>query len=67
MAVPTRTKGDDLLRRFTPDLIKILDASPAFGSVTFTITFHNDEPTRLNYGFEVSKLARPDYGKIGQR
>jgi hypothetical protein len=56
--------GAALLARFTPDLLKVLTNAPAHGSVHFEITFHDGDPVRFNYGVDISKLARPDRGRV---
>jgi hypothetical protein len=47
-----------LLENIKPELLRLLDGSPAFGSVGLDLVFHAGKISRIVSRMEVSKLPR---------
>jgi len=50
--------GAALLKYVEADLLRLYANAPAFGSLTFTVHFHEGRPVRLSSGAEITKQAR---------
>lgn len=57
MAAATLT-GAALLKYVEADLLRLYATAPAFGSLSFTIHFHEGRPVRISSGAEISKQAK---------
>jgi hypothetical protein len=62
MAAATR-EGAAMLDRLLPDIEKAFTSIPAFGSIGFTVHFHDSEPTRIEWSGAISRQVRPKAGR----
>jgi hypothetical protein len=54
-----------LLESVTPDLIRILENAPAYGSCGMELCFHDSKVVRVILKAEVSKLSSPEKTDVG--
>jgi hypothetical protein len=54
------TRASALLESVTPDLIRMLENAPAYGSCGMELCFHDSNIVRVILKAEVSKLAPPE-------
>ncbi len=50
--------GAALLEYVKPDLLRLYAMPPAYGSLTFTVHFHNDKPVRIGYSVDIQKQVK---------
>ena len=54
--------GAALLDAVKDELLKLYATAPAYGSLTFSVYFHEGSLVRTAAGAEVSRQAKPKYG-----
>ncbi len=50
--------GAALLEYVKPDMLRLYATPPAFGSLTFTVYFHDGRPVRVGYTAEIQKQVK---------
>lgn len=56
-------RGTAILEQFKLEIIRLFNARPPHGSVSFTVHFTDGEARRFEYAASVGQLVKPDRGQ----
>jgi hypothetical protein len=62
---PAAMKARRYLEDITPDLLRLLENAPAFGSAGFDLTFHENEITSIDLRASVKRRLAPKNQREG--